>query len=107
VIRETLHDRVGLDQPAQRPRELEARRHEHREVIQAGRAAHPRRRFARRQHEKIPPAGAKPRGSIVAAVQREPEVGFVKTDRAAEIRNRQMDRADARLRIDRLRHVRL
>ena len=100
VVRGALHHRLGLDEATERSREIGARRHEDGEVIEAGGAAHARRRLALREHEKIRTAGAKPGGPSLAAMDREAEMRLVEPDRTIQIGNRQMDRADVRGRID-------
>jgi len=100
VIGGALHHGVGVDEPPQRARQIGARGDEDREVIETGGAAHARCLLALREHEQIGTTGAQPRGSVVASMQRESEVGFVETNGAVQITDREMNRSDVCRRID-------
>src|SRR5882672_908812 len=100
VIRNTLQHAVGLDHPAQRAPAIAARRHENREVIEAGRAADARRVLALREREEIGSTRAEPRRSLVPMLNREPKMRFVEPNRSIEMGNGEMDLADAGRRID-------
>ena len=96
MIRRALQHDVGLDQTPQRPRQVGARGHEDREVIEAGGAADARRGLALGEDQQIGTAGTKPGGPVVPSMNGEPEVCFVEPDRSAQIRNGEVDRADRR-----------
>ena len=89
VVRRALQHGFRLDQTSERSREVRARRHQDREVVEARGAAHARCRLALREDQQVAAAGAERGAPLVAAVHDEAHVGLIETDRPIEIGNRQ------------------